>query len=202
MDNFTIYLEILIKDNIVYSPLQEEFKILVIVQNPHQKVIVHWLKNNETEQGAGRAMCVWCKAKKNSETWAGSREEALRKQKLIRESRFLEKRKKGLRTSTGRVERCENTQGAGEVWELNMDGKTKRKGLGFISGVWLMLWHWNSSCFREKLKTFYGPNLPGFLQLVEKGNWTGYKFKMAFGDGLVFPMWAFLMVCTFFQIAN
>lgn len=56
-------------------------------------------------------MCVWCKGKKtNSETWARSKEEALREQKPNRERRFLEEKKKGLRTSTGRVEGCENTK--------------------------------------------------------------------------------------------
>lgn len=44
-----------------------------------------------------------------------SGKETLRKQKLIKERRFLEKRKKGLRTSTGRVEGCENAQRTGEV---------------------------------------------------------------------------------------
>lgn len=108
-------------------------------------------------------MCVWCKGKKtNSETWARSTEETLRKQKLNRERRFLEKRKNGLRTPTGRVEGCENTQGRGEVWELNMDGKRRyqeqEKEPVFTFGAWLVTWHWNSSCFREKLSAT--ENLP------------------------------------------
>lgn len=84
--------------------------------------------------------------------------------------------------------------------------KTKTKDLGFTFGAWLMMWHWNSSCFRKKLsatENLLGSKLPWLFAADTKKKLMGCKFKMAFGDVLVFPRNVGISHgLHFFQITN
>ena len=134
-------------------------------------------------------MCVGCKwEERNPEAWIRSKEETLRNQKFTRERRFLETkaaaRVRGVKT------RNEHMRWENWTWMERQGIKAKRRGLGFYfssladdMALELFLLQRKAN---QQLKTFYSPNISGVLQLVKKGNWICYKFKMPFGNVLGF----------------